>query len=76
LAKLTVGKIMHKPVITASPEATVAEAAGLMLEHKIAGLPVVEGGRVIGILTESDIFRVVAETWQKNPETIEAVNWH
>ena len=69
LSKLTVGKIMHEPVITVSPDATIAEAAGLMLKHKIAGLPVVEGGKVVGILTESDIFRIVAESWQKNPES-------
>jgi CBS domain-containing protein len=64
LARLPVRQVMHRPVITIGPEATIAEAAGLMLKHKIAGLPVVEAGRVVGILTESDIFRLTVEAWQ------------
>ena len=47
--------IMVKPVITISPETTLAEAARLMLKHKIGGLPVVDPkGQICGILTESD----------------------
>jgi CBS domain-containing protein len=65
LSKLLVKSVMHRPVITIGPEATIAEAAGLMLRHKIAGLPVVAQGRIVGILTESDIFRIVVEAWQK-----------
>ena len=68
LARLPVRQVMHHPVITVSPQATIAEAAALMLRHKIAGLPVVEGGRVVGILTESDIFRLTVETWQAEQE--------
>ena len=72
LDKLPVRHVMHKPVITVAPEATSANAARLMLEHKIAGLPVVEAGRVIGILTESDIFRLMAESWQAREERVVA----
>ncbi len=64
LARLPVSRIMQKRVITISPEATIAEAASLMLKHKIAGLPVLENEQVVGILTESDIFRLVAQSWQ------------
>jgi CBS domain-containing protein len=32
------------------------------LRHKIGGIPVVEGEQVVGIITESDIFRVIVET--------------
>jgi CBS domain-containing protein len=52
---------------------TIGDAARLMLKHKIAGLPVVEAGRVVGILTESDIFRLVVRMWEKEPEMAEAV---
>jgi len=51
---------MKKPVYTAKPDDTVEEAAALLLEKKISGLPVVdENNRLIGIITRSDIFRVL-----------------
>jgi CBS domain-containing protein len=58
-AQLTVERIMTRRVITVSPEATIADAARLMMEHKISGLPVVDGQNLVGIITESDIFRVL-----------------
>lgn len=61
LAKLTVEKIMTWEPVTISPEATVSQAAQLMLEHKIGGLPVVDNEQLIGIITESDIFRVLVQ---------------
>lgn len=60
LAKLTVGEIMSRSVIMIDPERPASEAAGLMIEHKIGALPVVEGGRLVGIVTESDFVRAVA----------------
>ncbi|MBI4671008.1 MAG: CBS domain-containing protein [Chloroflexi bacterium] len=64
LARMPVRHLMHAPVITISPEATIGEAAKLMLKHKIAGLPVVADGKVVGIITESDIFRGVVADWE------------
>lgn len=61
LAKLTISRIMSKNVLTVAPETSIGEAARLMLEKKIGGLPVLENNRVVGIITESDIFRVVVE---------------
>lgn len=71
LSRLTVGQIMSRPVITVTPDMTVQTAAALMLKHKIAGLPVVEDGRVVGIITESDIFRMVAQAWVEEKEPLE-----
>lgn len=71
LSRLTVGQIMSRPVITVTPDMTVQAAAALMLQHKIAGLPVIEGGRVVGIITESDIFRMVAQAWVEEKEPLE-----
>jgi CBS domain-containing protein len=65
LAKLTVESIMTREPLTISPQASIRQAAQLMLEHKIGGIPVVEGERLVGIITESDIFRVLAQ----EPET-------
>jgi hypothetical protein len=45
--------------ITIGPEATVLDAAQRMLDHAIGGLPVVERGRVVGVITESDVFRLL-----------------
>lgn len=59
LSRLTIGKIMTKHVITVTPTTTIREAAGIMLLHKISGLPVMDGNTLVGIITESDIFRVV-----------------
>lgn len=59
LSRLTIGRIMTRNVITVTPTTTIREAAGIMLLHKISGLPVVDGDKLVGIITESDIFRVV-----------------
>jgi CBS domain-containing protein len=64
LAKLTVDRIMTRKVLSVGPDTTIREAARVMLEKKIGGLPVVENGKVVGILTESDIFRLVVQGWE------------
>lgn len=51
------GQIMTQNVITVSPETTVAAAAETMLDHHISGLPVIENGKLIGIVTEGDFLR-------------------
>jgi len=48
----------YKP-ITISPDATIEEAARLILEHKISGLPVVEDDKLVGIITETDFCRLL-----------------
>ncbi|MBI2154131.1 MAG: CBS domain-containing protein [Candidatus Rokubacteria bacterium] len=57
LAKLTVGDVMTKAVMTVEPERPIEEAARLMLDHRIGALPVMDGGRLVGILTETDLLR-------------------
>jgi acetoin utilization protein AcuB len=52
---------MTHEVVTATPEMTLTEAAATMLERRISGLPVVDQGRVVGIITESDIFKRFVE---------------
>lgn len=59
LSTLTVDQIMTREPVTVAPELVLTAAAKLMLEHKIGGLPVVADGRVVGIITESDIFRAL-----------------
>ncbi len=61
LARLTVDHIMTRDPVTVSPATTIRQAAQLLLEYKIGGLPVVEGEELVGIITESDIFRVLVQ---------------
>src|ERR671937_857026 len=57
LARLTVESVMHRAVIMVDPEREAAEAAQIMLDHKIGALPVVDGGILVGIVTETDMLR-------------------
>lgn len=53
----TVQQIMRTDVQTVPPDATIAMIAKLMADHQLAGLPVVENGQVIGIVTEADLIQ-------------------
>lgn len=55
-----VRKAMSQGVITIAPDAPVALAAQLMVHHGIGALPLVDNGDLVGIITESDIFKFVA----------------
>lgn len=61
LSEMHVRQLMSKDPITIDPESSVIQAAQTMLEHKISTLPVLEAGRVVGIITESDLFRVLVD---------------
>ncbi len=66
LDKLNVTDFMTRDPITVTPDARIGEAAALMLKHKIGGLLVVEGGELVGIITETDLCRLLV----LEPETI------
>jgi len=52
---LTVGDVMQRDPVTIAPDADVATLLRLMREHELPGLPVVEGDRLVGIVTENDL---------------------
>jgi CBS domain-containing protein len=55
---MRISDVMTRHVITAKPEMPIAEAVQLMLQHRISGLPVVDGeGRLVGVVTEGDFLR-------------------
>jgi CBS domain-containing protein len=62
LSQLTVGEIMTRSVITIGPDAPAREGARLMLQHRIGALPVLDDGRLLGIITETDIVRAFVRT--------------
>lgn len=53
-SNVRVGKVMSTPIITIDPNADITEAARVMIRNKIRRLPVIERGKLIGILTASD----------------------
>lgn len=62
---LCIGDVMSPDPITVGPSDTIQDAAEQMLENQVSGLPVVEDDRVVGIVTESDIFRLVVTSWSE-----------
>lgn len=63
LTNMLVRQVMSENPKTIAPDETLAAAARLMLEFKISALPVMEGARLVGIITESDIFRYEIRVW-------------
>ncbi len=59
--------LMSRDPITISPEATIAEATRTILSRKIRRLPVVEGDKLVGIITVADIVREIAKMDYKEP---------
>jgi CBS domain-containing protein len=57
LRSLVVKELMSEPPIIVSPDASARDAARLMLAHRIGCLPVVAGGALLGLVTESDLLR-------------------
>jgi len=57
LARMTVGFVMSKSVVTIESGREASEAAQLLLDHKIGALPVVDRGHLVGIITETDLLR-------------------
>ncbi len=65
-AQLKIDQVMTRQVLTIAPEALVLDAAQIMLDQKVSGLPVVDAqGHLVGIITESDIFRMLIQSRTK-----------
>jgi acetoin utilization protein AcuB len=61
ISKITVGEVMKKDVTTVTEDALLETAARLMADEKIGGLPVVRDSEVVGMITETDLFKVFLE---------------
>ncbi|HOS82416.1 MAG TPA: CBS domain-containing protein [Methanolinea sp.] len=84
---MLVRDVMTKNPVTVSAGATIREAAALLRERNIGGLPVMDGDRLVGMITESDILRLLEtgrisdDLWLPSPlEVIEVpirefINW-
>lgn len=61
ISKITVDEIMTRDVITVTEDTPLEEAARIMADNKIGGLPVLKNGEVAGIITETDLFKIFLE---------------
>jgi acetoin utilization protein AcuB len=57
LEQTKINGVMTEKVLTISPASTVEEAAQLLLKHQIGGLPVIDAGRLVGMITTSDVMK-------------------
>jgi acetoin utilization protein AcuB len=61
LSKITVADVMTKTVLSVTEDTPIEEAARIMADNKIGGLPVLRDGEVVGIITETDLFKIFLE---------------
>jgi acetoin utilization protein AcuB len=61
LSKLKVEQVMTKNVVTITTDTPVEEAARVMADNDIGGVPILEDGHLVGIITESDVFKLFIE---------------
>ena len=61
ISKVTIKNVMTKKVITVDADTPIEEAAKIMADKKIGGLPVVSAGKVVGMITETDLFKILLE---------------
>lgn len=61
LGRIKVQEVMTRKVITVTEDTPVEDAARIMADNKIGGLPVVRGDAVVGIITETDLFKLFVE---------------
>jgi acetoin utilization protein AcuB len=61
LSKVTLQEVMKKDVVTATEDMPLEDAARIMVDRQISCLPVMRGDALVGLITESDIFKVFLE---------------
>jgi len=61
LSKITVKEIMSDAVITITEDTPIEEAARIMADNKIGGLPIIREDELVGIITETDLFKIFLE---------------
>lgn len=61
VSKISVRDVMTREVLTVSEDTPIEEAARVMADNKIGGLPVMKNGQVVGLITETDLFKILLE---------------
>jgi acetoin utilization protein AcuB len=60
-SRITIDQVMTRKVITVDERAPLEEAARIMIDNKVGGLPILRDGELVGLITETDIFRTFME---------------
>lgn len=61
MSKVQVEEVMTRDVLTITEDTPLEEAARIMADNKVGGLPIMRDGRVAGIITETDLFKILLE---------------
>jgi CBS domain-containing protein len=74
LATTSVGDVYSQNLISVEPDKDLEEALGLMARHQVRRLPVVEDGRLVGIVAQADIALILREDEKRTGELVEAIS--
>lgn len=64
-----VGDVMSKGIVTIRPDETVRKVCEIMAKHDLSGLTVMEGGKVVGMVTQGDLVQMIANS--QNPSSVQ-----
>jgi CBS domain-containing protein len=74
LATTSVGDVYSQDLVSVEPNKDLEEALGLMARHQVRRLPVLEDGRLVGIVAQADIALTLSEDEKKTGELVEAIS--
>jgi CBS domain-containing protein len=74
LATTSVGDVCSQDLVSVEPDKDLEEALGLMARHQVRRLPVVEDGRLVGIVAQADIALTLSDDEKKTGELVEAIS--
>jgi CBS domain-containing protein len=74
LATTSVGDVYSQDLVSVEPDKDLEEALGLMARHQVRRLPVLEDGRLVGIVAQADIALTLSEDEKKTGELVEAIS--
>jgi CBS domain-containing protein len=74
LATTSVGGVYSQDLVSVEPDKDLEEALGLMARHQVRRLPVVEEGRLIGIVAQADIALILSDDEKRTGELVEAIS--
>ena len=70
LSKLTVDEVMTRKPVTVAEDTPIEDAATLMVDHKVGSLPVMRGQQLVGIVTETDLFKTFIELFSAREDGV------
>jgi CBS domain-containing protein len=75
ISSLVASDVMHSPVVCAAPDELLRDVERRLVEARVTGMPVVEGGRLVGIISRSDLTRVPVLVEALDAYAAERMEW-